>query len=76
MEDLKAKGGSRRPHVSRRITHGSPALPVPSLSTAHQSFFSWRHFPLLDGLRCLSTVAVAWHHAGGSTYLIGILTRG
>jgi hypothetical protein len=51
-------------------------LPVPSLSTAHQSFLSRGHFPLLDGLRCLSIVAVVWHHAAGGTYQIGILTRG
>jgi peptidoglycan/LPS O-acetylase OafA/YrhL len=38
--------------------------------------FSRSYFPLLDGLRCLSIVAVVWFHATGETHTSGILSRG
>jgi peptidoglycan/LPS O-acetylase OafA/YrhL len=45
------------------------ASPIPPLSAAYRNFISRRYFPLLDGLRCLSIVAVVAFHAG-------ILSRG
>jgi peptidoglycan/LPS O-acetylase OafA/YrhL len=41
----------------------------------HQAFLATRHFGSLDGLRCLSIVAVVWHHAQTSTPF-GILGKG
>ena len=32
----------------------------------HAQYLRTRFFPALDGLRCLSIVAVIWHHAGGA----------
>src|SRR5262245_42928263 len=47
-----------------------------ALSNAHHTFLSHRYFPLLDGLRCLSIVAVVWFHASGGTFSSGVLARG
>jgi len=48
------------------------ACPTPTIFLA----FSRSYFPLLDGLRCLSIIAVVWFHAVGGTYTSGILSRG
>ena len=42
----------------------------------HRSFLARRYFPALDGLRALSIIAVVWHHAAGSSYGSGLLSRG
>ena len=44
-----------------------------SKSSPFVSFQSVRHFPLLDGLRGLSIVAVLWHHSGDPTGPWGFL---
>lgn len=44
--------------------------------TAYLTYRSYRYFPLLDGLRCLSIVAVVWHHAAGTAPGTGILSHG
>lgn len=41
---------------------------------SHRAFLRNRYFDALDGLRCLSIVAVIWHHAGG--HAGGLLGRG
>jgi peptidoglycan/LPS O-acetylase OafA/YrhL len=51
------------------------ASPPGALSATHRIFLSRGYFPLLDGLRCLSIVAVVWFHAAGGTFT-GILSRG
>jgi peptidoglycan/LPS O-acetylase OafA/YrhL len=40
---------------------------------AYRGYRDSRYFPLLDGLRCLSIVAVVWHHAAGTAE--GLLSR-
>ena len=60
------------PSVSTRAS----AAPTPPLSAAHLIFLSRSYFPLLDGLRCLSIVAVVWFHAAGATVSSGLLSRG
>ena len=50
--------------------------PAPQAYEAHRIFLSRSYFPLLDGLRCLSIVAVVWFHAAGGTQAPGILSRG
>jgi peptidoglycan/LPS O-acetylase OafA/YrhL len=42
----------------------------------HRRFLDQRHFPLLDGLRCLAIVSVVWFHAVGPSYGYGVLGRG
>lgn len=44
---------------------GAPSYesPAPQLATAHRDFLNRSYFPLLDGLRCLSIVAVVAFHA-------------
>jgi peptidoglycan/LPS O-acetylase OafA/YrhL len=41
----------------------------------HSQYRGTRFFPALDGLRCLSIVAVIWHHAGG-VHHSGVLSHG
>jgi peptidoglycan/LPS O-acetylase OafA/YrhL len=52
--------------------------PAPSRSRLgsgeHQAFLDTRYFASLDGLRCLSIVAVIWHHTAGG--LPGYFHRG
>lgn len=52
------------------------APPEPAPSAAYHIFLNRRYFPLLDGLRCLSIVAVVWHHAAGGNSTAGVLSRG
>lgn len=55
------------------------ALPVSPkaarAATAHESFLAARHFPSLDGLRCLAILPVVWHHSTPRP-LEGLLGRG
>src|SRR5262245_30048275 len=62
--------------VEREPFSAPSASPAPPLSAAHSGFLSRAYFPLLDGLRCLSIIAVVWHHAAGGSYASGILSRG
>jgi peptidoglycan/LPS O-acetylase OafA/YrhL len=66
-----APRGEREP-LSAPSPPSASASPTPTLSAA----FSRSYFPLLDGLRCLSIIAVVWLHAAGGTYTSGILSRG
>ncbi len=43
---------------------------------AHQSFRKNRFFGSLDGLRCLSILAVIWHHTGGHSFEMLLSQRG
>jgi len=43
--------------------------------TAHQTFLDTKHFPSLDGLRCLAILPVVWHHSTPWP-LEGVLGRG
>jgi len=54
----------------------SSASSTGEVSTAHRDFLSRSYFPLLDGLRCLSIIAVVWFHATFRSYTSGILSRG
>jgi peptidoglycan/LPS O-acetylase OafA/YrhL len=36
---------------------------------SHAAYEKTRHFPTLDGLRCISIVAVVWHHAWGADHV-------
>jgi peptidoglycan/LPS O-acetylase OafA/YrhL len=54
----------------------SAVSPVGEPDPAHRAFLSRSYFPLLDGLRCLSIVAVVWFHAAGATATSGIFSRG
>jgi len=38
------------------------------INNAYDHFISSKHFHSLDGLRCLSILAVIWHHAAGDKY--------
>ncbi len=42
---------------------------------AHQTFLATKHFPSLDGLRCLAILPVVWHHSTPWP-LEGVLGRG
>lgn len=42
--------------------------PTPIGSDAHRAFRTTKFFASLDGLRCISILAVIWHHAAGSVY--------
>jgi peptidoglycan/LPS O-acetylase OafA/YrhL len=65
-----AQPGSEWP--SPPSPHSKPGFPsLPSSFAARQSYF-----PLFDGLRCLSIIAVVWFHATAGTYTSGILSRG
>jgi peptidoglycan/LPS O-acetylase OafA/YrhL len=63
--------GVRMATVNKR-PRAYPSL-VTRLSTAHCVYLSRKYFPLLDGLRCLSIIAVVWHHSASGP---GILSRG
>lgn len=39
-------------------------------------FRNAKYFPLLDGLRAVSILGVVWHHAGGTRFSSGPLSRG
>ena len=54
----------------------SAVSPDPQHHAAHRIFLSRSYFPLLDGLRCLSIVAVVWFHTAGATAPPGLLSRG
>ena len=59
--------------------HESPAETARAARGAAANFEAYRQqrfFTSLDGLRCLSIVAVIWHHAGVSEPSIPISTRG
>lgn len=46
-----------------------PISQAPSVaSDAHEQFLNSRYFGALDGLRCLSILAVIWHHTGPHAY--------
>lgn len=45
-----------------------------SIRDRNDAFLQTRYFPSLDGLRCLSIVAVIWHHAAGASG--GVLAKG
>jgi peptidoglycan/LPS O-acetylase OafA/YrhL len=50
---------------SRREWQGGPNV-SPS-DASHRTFLRTRTFGSLDGLRCLSIVAVVWHHSGAAS---------
>src|SRR5258708_12270163 len=68
---FKKSKWARRRHDQKGPNEASLsfASSTPSLSAGYRNFISRSYFPPLDGLRCLSIVAVVAHHAG-------ILSRG
>ncbi len=59
-----------RPLCRYGETSAAPSRPpiASSPATAYHIFLNCKYFPLLDGLRCLSIVAVVWFHAAGTIY--------
>ena len=49
---------------------------TPASSDAHARYLGVRHFPCLDGIRCLCIVAVIWHHTRFDGTTFKIETRG
>lgn len=45
-------------------------------NTAHQTFRTTRIFGSLDGLRCLSILAVIWHHTANTSFELPLAGRG
>lgn len=54
----------------------SSTAPNPALPSHYLSFLSRSYFPLLDGLRCISIIAVVFFHAAGGSHRSGLLSRG
>lgn len=55
----------------------SEAMTEPEHSiTPHERFRSTRFFASLDGLRCLSILAVIWHHTAGHSFDLALSRRG
>ena len=52
-----------------------PIVATTRSDTAHQTFLDTKHFPSLDGLRCLAILPVVWHHSTPWP-LEGVLGRG
>jgi peptidoglycan/LPS O-acetylase OafA/YrhL len=57
-------------------SNGAALADKTSWDKLYRDFRDSSHFPLLDGLRCLSIVAVVWFHAVGKTFSPIILSRG
>ena len=55
--------------------HEPAAVKAAPAAEAHRSFLGARHFPSLDGLRCLAILPVVWHHSTPRP-LPGVLGRG
>lgn len=54
----------------------SPQRVTTSETSAHQGYLATRTFGSLDGLRCLSILAVIWFHAGEGYWQLPLLARG
>ena len=58
------------------VVPSQPSATTALSSSSHLIFLSRSYFPLLDGLRCISIIAVVWFHAASGAYTSGILSRG
>ena len=61
--------------VAPTSAESEPRVIAPANSVAHDGFLATRHFPSLDGLRCLAILPVVWHHST-TRPLEGLLGRG
>ena len=64
-----------RPPMVAPALHEPAAVKAAPAAEAHRSFLGARHFPSLDGLRCLAILPVVWHHSTPRP-LPGVLGRG
>jgi len=68
---------ANRARSERRRRSRAATARVPRVAAAsYEAYREQRFFASLDGLRCLSIVAVIWHHAGVYDPSIPISTRG
>jgi peptidoglycan/LPS O-acetylase OafA/YrhL len=66
---------ARRPNIALSPLDEAPCVALRMNQTAFDRYLARRHFPSLDGLRCLSIVPVVWHHCTPRP-LDGVLGKG
>ena len=66
---------ARRLNIAATSLHEAPCAALRMNLSAFDRYLARRHFPSLDGLRCLSIVPVVWHHCTPRP-LSGVMGKG